>query len=223
MSHWDAFLQDTDWHHLLHDEFTKPYWSRIQGFVDRERLEHPGKIYPLQSQIDAAFRLTSLAETRAVILGQDPYFGCGQAHGLSFSVPKGIPKPPSLDNIFRKLEDDLGFEPPEHGDLTAWARNGVLLLNTTLTVRDGEAGSHRGQGWARFTSAVIRELQRKSDSVTFILWGSDARRRAASIGEPHRVIQSTHPSPRSAYAGPCSFFESHPFRDAGLDSSVWRL
>lgn len=192
VNRWDAFLQGTDWYDVLQSEFKKKYWHGLTDFVDRERAEHPDRIYPpqVQLELDAAFHLTSLADTRVVILGQDPYFSYGQAHGLSFSVPEGIPKPPSLVNILRKLQDDLDLEtPPQHGNLTSWARNGVLLLNTTLTVRDGEAGSHRGHGWARFTSAVIREIKRKSGPVTFILWGSDARRKAASIREPHRVIQ----------------------------------
>ena len=221
MSNWDAFLRGTDWYDALKSEFGKPYWASLRGFVDEQRRAHPDRIYPPQAEVDAALQLTPLAATRVVILGQDPYFGFGQAHGLSFSVRKGVPPPPSLVNIFRKLQEDLDLEPPEHGHLASWSRNGVLLLNTTLTVRDGEAGSHRGQGWARFTSAVIREIKKKPDPVTFILWGSDARRKAASIGKPHRVIQSTHPSPKSAYRQPHSFFDSHPFLESGLDPSAW--
>jgi len=138
-------------------------------------------------------------------------------------VPGDVPLPPSLVNIFRKLQDDFDFQPPQHGDLTPWACNGVLLLNTTLTVRHGEYGSHRGKGWARFTSAVIRAINAKTDPVTFILWGADARRKASFVGKHHVVIESAHPSPKSAYKKPNSFFDSHPFRDAGLEQAAWQL
>ena len=157
----------------------------------------------------AALHLTPLAAVKVVILGQDPYHGAGQAHGLCFSVREGVAAPPSLVNILKELRDDLGIDPPSHGCLDAWARQGVLLLNTTLTVRARQAASHQGKGWETFTDAVIRAVDAKPERVVFILWGSSARKKKALVDtSKHVVIESPHPSPLSAYRG---FFGSRPF------------
>lgn len=194
----------SDWRGVLSDE---PYWSKLMAFVDAARGEHA--VYPPAHQMFDAFELSAYEATRVVILGQDPYHGPGQAHGLCFSVPDGLAKrPPSLVNILKELKDDVGVELPS-GSLEGWARQGVLLLNTTLTVRDSKAGSHRRQGWETFTNAVISALDQKDHRVVFILWGKDARRKKKLIKNPHhKVIESAHPSPLSAYR---SFFGSKPF------------
>ncbi len=197
----------SDWSERLGRALTEPEWTSLRDFVDSQRAEH--EVYPPPDQVLTAFRLTSYDDTRVVILGQDPYHGPGQAQGLCFSVPGDLQKsPPSLVNILKELKDDVGVELP-NGDLEGWARNGVLLLNTTLTVRDGQAGSHRGHGWERFTDRVLHTINEKGQRVVFILWGSHARRKKKLITNPkHRVIESPHPSPLSAYRG---FFGSHPF------------
>jgi len=205
----------TDWNPLLRAEFGEPYWSALQQFVADERSRNP--VYPPHDQVFAALHLTSYADTRVMILGQDPYHGSGQAHGLAFSVRPGVRTPPSLANIHRELETDLGIPAPDHGSLEAWARSGVLLLNTTLTVRGGEAASHQGQGWERFTDRVIGVVDAKPDHVVFILWGGHARKKKALIdGDRHTVVESPHPSPLSAHNG---FFGSRPFSRAN-DSLV---
>lgn len=216
----------TDWNPLLRGEFTKPYWSDLQDFVAGERQQHT--VYPAPGDVFASLHLTPFADTRVLILGQDPYHGPRQAHGLCFSVTRGVPIPPSLANIHTELRDDLGIEPPGHGNLEAWARRGVLLLNTTLTVRAGQAASHQGRGWETFTDEVIGTVDGKDHRVVFILWGSHARRKKALIdSRRHTVIESAHPSPLSARNG---FFGSRPFSranaalaDAGLDPIDWRL
>ncbi len=197
----------SDWSEALSDEPYEVYWSKLMGFVDAARGEHA--VYPPADQVFKAFELSSYEATRVVILGQDPYHGPGQAHGLCFSVPDGLPKkPPSLVNILKELKADVGVELLS-GSLEGWARQGVLLLNTTLTVREGKAGSHRRQGWETFTNAVISALDEKDDRVVFILWGKDARKKQELIkNSHHRVIESAHPSPLSAYRG---FFGSKPF------------
>ena len=175
-----------------------------------------------------ALHLTPYADTRVLILGQDPYHGPGQAHGLCFSVADGVRRPPSLANIFTELEADLGCPPPPNGDLEPWARQGVLLLNAILTVRAGEAGSHRSRGWETFTDEVIRVVAAKPERVVFVLWGAFARRKRALIGgPPHVIIESAHPSPLSAHNG---FFGSRPFsrandalREAGREPVRWCL
>jgi uracil-DNA glycosylase len=196
-----------DWSAVLSDQPYEPYWPQLMAFVDAERGKHA--VYPPADEVFRAFTLSKHKATRVVILGQDPYHGPCQAHGLSFSVPDGLPKkPPSLVNILRELRADVGVELPG-GNLEGWARQGVLLLNTTLTVRDGQAGSHRRHGWEGFTSAVISALDAKDHRVVFILWGKDARSKKNLIMNPHhRVIESAHPSPLSAYRG---FFGSKPF------------
>lgn len=216
----------TDWNPVLRAEFAQPYWAELQAFVDVER--QAGPVFPPATEVFAALHLTSFADVKVVILGQDPYHGVGQAHGLCFSVRPGTGLPPSLRNIFRELHDDLGVEVPRSGDLTAWARQGVLLLNTTLTVRAGQAASHQGRGWEHFTDQVIRAVDAKPEPVVFILWGAAARRKKALIdASRHAVIESAHPSPLSASNG---FFGSRPFSRAnealvaaGRDPVDWSL
>lgn len=197
----------TDWNPLLRDQFDEPYWSDLMAFVDDERARYP--VYPPRDEVFAALHHTPLQSTRAVILGQDPYHGAGQAHGLCFSVRRGVPKPPSVANIHRELHDDLGVEIPDHGNLEAWAASGVLLLNTTLTVRAGEAASHRGHGWERFTDRVIEVVSAQDRPVVFVLWGSAARQKRSMIDTSrHAIVESAHPSPLSAHRG---FLGSRPF------------
>ncbi len=200
----------TDWNPLLRTEFDEPYWASLQQFVAGERSEAP--VYPPHDDVFAALHLTSHADTRVMILGQDPYHGPGQAHGLAFSVRPGVRVPPSLVNIHRELEHDVGVRTPGHGNLEAWARDGVLLLNTTLTVRGGQAASHQGKGWERFTDRVIAVVDAKPEHVVFILWGGHARKKKSLIDQSrHTVVESPHPSPLSAHNG---FFGSRPFSRA---------
>lgn len=216
----------TDWNPLLRGEFAKPYWAELQRFVDAERSRF--QVFPPQRDVFAALHLTPFALTRVVILGQDPYHGPGQAHGLCFSVPPGIAVPPSLGNIHKELHSDLGLPIPRHGSLVSWAQQGVLLLNATLTVRAGQAASHHGRGWERFTDEMLSVVNSKPHRVVFILWGANARRKVSLIDRSrHTVIESAHPSPLSAHHG---FFGSRPFSrtntalsDAGLDLIDWRL
>ena len=200
----------TDWNPVLRGEFAKPYWPELQAFVAAERQRCT--VYPPADEVFAALHLTPYAETKVLILGQDPYHGARQAHGLCFSVRRGVPIPPSLVNIHKELQNDLGIPPPEHGNLEPWAVQGVLLLNTTLTVRAGQATSHAGKGWENFTDQVIRTVAAKDDHVVFILWGSHARKKRALIDAGrHTIIESAHPSPLSAHNG---FFGSRPFSRA---------
>jgi uracil-DNA glycosylase len=216
----------TDWNPVLRGEFAKPYWSTLQTFVTGERARHV--VFPPADDVFAALHLTPFATTRVVILGQDPYHGPGQAHGLCFSVRPGVAVPPSLANIYKELEADLGIPPATHGNLEAWARQGVLLLNATLTVRAGRAASHQGKGWETFTDEVLRAVNDKPHRVVFILWGSAARRKKSFVDlTRHTVIESAHPSPLSAHNG---FFGSRPFsrtnaalEAAGLEPIDWRL
>lgn len=200
----------TDWNPLLRDQFEMPYWRDLQTFVRSEREQR--EIYPAHDVVFAALKLTPFADVRVVILGQDPYHGPGQAHGLSFSVRPGVAIPPSLRNMHTELADDLGIEPPDHGNLEPWARNGVLLLNAVLTVRAHEAASHRKQGWENFTDRVIEVVSAKPETVVFILWGNFARAKTALIDTTrHHIIESPHPSPLSASRG---FFGSKPYSRA---------
>ncbi|MCY4293720.1 MAG: uracil-DNA glycosylase [Acidimicrobiaceae bacterium] len=200
----------TDWNPLLRGEFDKPYWGRLQDFVREERARH--RVFPPHDEVFAALHLTSYSSLKVLILGQDPYHGPRQAHGLSFSVRPGVAQPPSLVNILRELEEDVGAPAPGHGSLEHWARQGVLLLNATLTVRAGCAGSHQGHGWETFTDQVIRAANDKAERVVFVLWGASARRKKALIDEArHAVVESVHPSPLSASGG---FFGSRPFSRA---------
>jgi uracil-DNA glycosylase len=203
-------MTKTDWNPILREEFAKPYWAELQQFVVTERQS--ATVYPPHEEVFAALHLTPYTEVKAVILGQDPYHGPNQAHGLCFSVRQGVPAPPSLQNIFKELESDLGHPPPNHGCLEHWARQGVLLLNASLTVRQGRAASHQGKGWEVFTDEVLRAVNAKEDRVVFILWGASARKKKALIDRArHVVIESAHPSPLSAHNG---FFGSHPFSRA---------
>ena len=222
----NVLVATTDWNPLLRGEFVKPYWQELQQFVAAERQR--AAVFPPAADVFNALHLTPYADTRVVILGQDPYHGPGQAHGLCFSVRRGVKPPPSLVNIFAELGTDLGVAAPPHGSLEAWARQGVLLLNTCLTVRSGQAGSHHGKGWETFTDEVLRVVDGKDRRVVFVLWGSPARKKKVLVrGEHHVIIESAHPSPLSAHNG---FFGSRPFSrtndalvQAGLPPIDWQL
>ncbi len=195
------------WDTLLKEELDKPYFKELLHFVEKEYQTKT--IYPKQTEIFNAFRYTDYDQVKVVILGQDPYHGENQAQGLSFSVRDGIPKPPSLQNIFKELKEDLGYDPPVSGSLVSWAKEGVLLLNAVLTVEKNKPASHKERGWEQFTDAVIRLLNDKTTPVVFILWGNYARSKKSLITNPlHGIIESPHPSPFSAYHG---FFGSRPF------------
>lgn len=198
---------DQSWKEHLQTEFDKPYFKALTDFVRKEY--GTSTVYPPGKLIFNAFDLCPFDKVKVVIIGQDPYHEPGQAHGLCFSVQDGTQFPPSLRNIFKEISDDLGKPVPLSGDLTRWARQGVLLLNATLTVRAGLAGSHQGKGWEEFTDAVIRELNASRDGLVFILWGSYAKKKGAVIDRSrHLVLSSAHPSPLSAYNG---FFGNHHF------------
>ncbi len=215
------------WLDKLRGEFEKPYMIALKAFLATER--EAGKvIYPRASEWFHALDATPLDKVRVVILGQDPYHGEGQAHGLCFSVQQGVRPPPSLVNIFKEMKTDLGIEPPRHGHLDAWAKQGVLLLNSVLTVEANAAASHAGKGWERFTDAVIAEVNALPQPVVFKLWGNYAQKKAGFVdGERHLVIKSAHPSPLSAHNG---FFGSKPFSRAnefmigkGIQAVDWKL
>lgn len=189
-----------DWDEVIGGEFQKEYYLSLRQFLKGEYASH--RVAPSMYDIFNALKHTPFSAVKAVILGQDPYHGEGQAHGFCFSVKDGVPKPPSLENIFKELASDLGIPTPPSGDLTAWAREGVLLLNTTLTVRMHEPMSHTGHGWERFTDAVISALNQKTSPVVFLLWGGHARSKASLITAPrHTVLTAPHPSPLSSYRG----------------------
>jgi len=215
-----------DWQDLLAPEFEKPYYQELRRFLVREY--RTATVYPDMYDIFNAYHYTPFHNVKVVIVGQDPYHGPGQAHGMAFSVRPGIPIPPSLQNIFTELERDLGIAPPEHGYLVPWALEGVFLLNAVLTVRRGEPGSHRGKGWERFTDRVIEILGEREDPIVFFLWGQDAQAKRSLIRNPrHLVLQASHPSPLSAHRG---FFGSRPFsranaflRAVGKKEVDWRL
>lgn len=188
------------WLAVLGDVFEQPFMHQLRQFLVEEKRQHT--VYPPGKDIFAAFRHTPFQQVRVVILGQDPYHGPGQAHGLCFSVRPGVPPPPSLQNIFAEIQSDLGIVRPRHGYLTHWADQGVLLLNTVLTVRAGQAGSHQGRGWEVFTDRVIHELNRRQEGLVFLLWGSPAQRKAAGVDRNrHLVLTAPHPSPLSAHRG----------------------
>lgn len=199
-----------EWDKIIGGEFEKPYYKNLREFLKNEYKTQ--NIYPNMYDIFNALKYTSYNSVKAVILGQDPYHGKGQAHGLCFSVKKGVAPPPSLINIFKELKEDIGLEIPTHGELTSWAKNGVLLLNTALTVREGQPNSHRGQGWEIFTDAVISALNQRKEPIVFILWGANAKSKAALITNPvHLKLMAAHPSPLSAYNG---FFGCRHFSKA---------
>ena len=196
-----------DWDTLLKEEYSKEYFKKLDEFIIKEYKEKT--CYPKMSEIFNAFLNTSYDDVKVVILGQDPYHGEGEAEGLAFSVKKGINKPPSLVNIFTELKSDLGYDIPKNGSLLPWAKQGVLLLNTSLTVVKDTPKSHSGKGWEIFTDEIIKLINKKTTPVVFILWGSDARNKKSLItNKIHYIIESPHPSPLSAYRG---FFGSKPF------------
>lgn len=199
-----------DWDQVLEGEFDKAYYQELRQFLISEYKSRP--IYPSMYDIFNALKYTPFAGVKAVILGQDPYHGPGQAHGLCFSVKKGVPQPPSLVNIFKELQQDTGILPPSHGCLEDWAKQGVLLLNAVLTVRAGEANSHKGKGWEIFTDRVIELLNQREQPMVFLLWGANAKAKAALITNPrHRILTAAHPSPLSAHNG---FFGCRHFSKA---------
>lgn len=216
-----------EWDVLLQDELEKPYYQALRRFLAAEYQSGP--VYPDKNDIFNALKYTTYSSVRAVILGQDPYHGAGQAHGLCFSVKKGVAPPPSLVNIFKEIRDDVGINNlGKHGELTHWAKQGVLLLNTVLTVRDGQAGSHRGKGWEKFTDSVIRLLNLREDPIVFLLWGAQAEKKRELITNPcHLILSCAHPSPLSASRGffGCrhfsrtnAFLQDHGF--PGIDWSI---
>ena len=218
---------DSSWKQQLNQEFAKPYFQQIALHLKTEKAQ--GKIiYPPGSLIFNAFNTTPFNQVKAVILGQDPYHGPGQAHGLCFSVQDPVPPPPSLINIFKELHDDLGVPIPSRGNLTPWAQQGVFLLNASLTVRAGEPMSHSKIGWANFTDAVIRTISTKKDKVVFLLWGKFAQEKKTLIDEnKHLILRAAHPSPLSAYQGffGCKHFSKTNtwLMEQGIDPIDWRL
>lgn len=217
---------DASWLEQLKEEFAKDYFASLKQFLISEKSHY--QIYPPGSRIFAAFDATPFDKVKVVILGQDPYHGPGQAHGLCFSVPAGVQKPPSLVNIFQELNSDMGIPIPNHGNLESWAGQGVLLLNATLTVRANQAGSHQKKGWENFTDEVIRILSRRKDALVFILWGSYAQAKAELIdSSKHLILKSAHPSPLSSYRG---FFGCRHFSKTnewllqkGMTAIDWKL
>ena len=197
----------TTWNEILAAEMQKDYYQELQAFVEKRRAEV--RVFPEEKNVFNALELTPFESVKVVILGQDPYHGFGQAHGLSFSVQKGTPLPPSLKNIYKELQEDIGGEFPTEGDLSHWAKQGVLLLNTVLTVEEGNANSHKGKGWERLTNRLIESLNELNHPVIFILWGKPAQDKEKLIINPnHVILKAPHPSPLSAYRG---FFGSKPF------------
>ena len=216
-----------EWDVLLADELQKPYYQELRRFLAAEYRQGP--VHPDQHDIFNALRYTTYSAVRVVILGQDPYHGPGQAHGLSFSVRAGVPPPPSLQNIYKEIETDLGIrQPRDFGELTCWTRQGVMLLNTVLTVREGQAGSHHDRGWERFTDHVIEMLDLREDPIVFLLWGAPAGRKAALIHNPkHLILRAPHPSPLSAnrgFFGCRHFSQTNAFLTAhGFDPIDWQV
>lgn len=215
-----------DWDEVLRGEFKKEYYLKLREFLKQEYFTR--KIFPDMYDIFNALKYTPYNNVKAVIIGQDPYHGEGQAHGLCFSVREGIEKPPSLKNIFKELHDDIGFTEPENGTLTKWAEDGVLLLNAVLTVREGQANSHQGKGWEIFTDTVISHLNKREKPMVFILWGRNARNKKTLITNPaHKILEAAHPSPLSAYNGffGCRHFsEANKFLKAnGIEEINWQI
>ena len=195
-------LFNNGWDALLKDEFEKPYYKKLREFLKTEYFGKPYPIYPDMHNIFNALKLTDYNSVKAVIIGQDPYHGEGQAHGLCFSVNDNVPLPPSLKNIYKELQTDLGIAPSENGNLTRWAKSGVLLLNSVLTVRSGAPGSHAGKGWEEFTNTVISLLNEREKGIVFLLWGNYAKVKGQLVtGKQHYVLTAAHPSPLSCHNG----------------------
>lgn len=215
-----------EWDGLLAGEFEAPYYQKLRSFLKSEYAHH--RIYPDMYDIFNALKYTPYSKVKAVILGQDPYHGAGQAHGLCFSVKQGVEPPPSLKNIFAEIKSDLGIDPPDHGELTAWARQGVLLLNTVLTVREGQPNSHKNAGWELLTTKNVELLNDNPNPIVFLLWGANARAKTPLLTNPnHLVLDAVHPSPLSAYNG---FFGCRHFSKAnefltanGVAPINWRI
>ncbi len=213
------------WRGVLAGEFEQPYWRELEEFVAAERRDHT--VFPPQEDVFSALELTPYDQVKVLLLGQDPYYRPGQAHGLCFSVRPGVAPPPSLVNMYKELEQDQGIPPARHGYLESWARQGILMLNAVLTVREGKANSHQGKGWEKFTDAVIRAVSARTEPVVFVLWGNYAKKKIKLIDARHTTITGIHPSPLSAHTG---FFGSRPFSaiNAALEARGntpidWRL
>lgn len=217
---------DESWKEILTDQFSAPYFAELKAFLVEEKQKYP--IYPPGSQIFNAFNFTPFNKVKVVILGQDPYHGPSQAHGLCFSVPEGVQPPPSLKNIFKEIHDDLGVPVPQHGNLENWTRQGVLLLNATLTVRARQAGSHQNKGWEQFTDAAIKKLSEKREHLVFLLWGNYAiAKRELIDSSRHLILTSPHPSPFSVHRG---FFGNRHFsktnaflKEHGIGEIDWKI
>lgn len=215
---------ESSWKYMLADEFEAPYFKVLTDFVKKEYSSN--RCFPPAPLIFNAFDICPIDRVKVVILGQDPYIRPGQAQGLAFSVPRGMPFPPSLENILKEAQEDIGTKKPDSGDLTRWAEQGVLLLNATLTVREGESASHAGKGWERFTDAAIQAVSLHNQHVVFILWGSYAQKKESLIDiSKHLILKAPHPSPLSSYRG---FFGSKPFsktnrwlNEHNLESIIW--
>lgn len=215
-----------DWDEILKDEWQKPYYQKLREFLKKEYSTQT--VYPEINDIFNALRYTSFSDCRVVIIGQDPYHEPNQAHGLCFSVKRGVDIPPSLKNIYKEIESDLGIKPANHGFLEDWAKQGVLMLNNVLTVRRAQANSHKGMGWEQFTDRVIAELNKKQTPVVFLLWGANARKKCDVITNPiHKKLIAPHPSPLSAYSGffGCRHFSkcNELLKEAGLSTIDWQI
>jgi len=217
---------EESWKNILENQFTSDYFLNLKKFLIEEKKQYI--IYPPGSLMFSAFNLTPLNKVKVIILGQDPYHGTKQAHGLCFSVPQGIKNPPSLKNIFKELSEDLGIEPSESGNLESWAKQGVLLLNATLSVRANQAGSHQNKGWETFTDSVISTLSEKKSGLIFILWGNYAKAKEKLIDtDKHYILKAAHPSPFSAYSGffGCKHFSktNEILKNSGLPEIDWKI
>lgn len=207
-----------DWQEVLADQLEAPYYKKLRQFVAHEYATQT--VFPPKDEVMSALYTTAYQDVRVVILGQDPYHGSGQAHGLSFSVKPGVVVPPSLRNMYKELADDIGCPIPEHGTLTKWAQQGVLLLNTVLTVRQGQAHSHKNQGWEQFTDVIIERLAKRPEPMIFVLWGKPAQQKIKIIAahSQHRILTAPHPSPLSAHRG---FFGSKPYSQINEQLEAW--
>jgi len=209
----------SDWHRVLAGEFEKPYYLKLREFLKEQYAKET--VYPSMDDLWSAFRETAFEDVKVVIIGQDPYHGPGQAHGMSFSVKEGVKIPPSLRNMLKELQADLGCEIPDNGSLMKWAEQGVLLLNTVLTVRAGSAHSHKGQGWESFTDVVIQKLSARDKPIVFVLWGRPAQLKSGLIDTTrHAIVESVHPSPLSAHRG---FFGSKPYSKINSQLIEWGM